>query len=107
MTRLAAALLLALLPVLAGCAAERWENPNVDPAYWAGDEQDCREVAEGTGEREYDLDEQASPERSLDFNQPIEEYDEQMDEGFAEGLADRTFRSCMLQKGYVYVRDKP
>jgi hypothetical protein len=95
-----------LLLTLGGCAAERWENPNVPEVDWADDQQDCQEVAEGTGEREYDIDEQESPELSLDYNQPIEEYDEQMNQGFAEGLAQRTFRSCMLQKGYVLMRDK-
>jgi hypothetical protein len=91
---------------LAGCAAEHWENPNVPEADWSADEEDCREVAEGTAEHEYDLEQDASAEPSLDYFAPEEAYEAQMNTMSAEGLDQQTFRSCMLQKGYYLVRDK-
>ena len=73
---------------------------------WADDEQDCREVAEGTAEHEYDLEQDASAEPSLDYYAPEEAYEAQMNTFSAEGLGQQTFRNCMLQKGYYLVRDK-
>jgi hypothetical protein len=106
MMRTATSLAVPLLLALAACAPERWQNPNLPEAYWSDDEEDCREVAEGTAEHEYAIDQQESPERSLDYNQPIEEYDAQMNEFAAEGLSQQTFRRCMMQKGYALMRDK-
>lgn len=92
--------------LVTGCAAEHWANPNIPPADWANDEQDCREVAEGTAEHEYDLEQDASAEPSLDYYAPEEAYEAQMNTLSADGLGQQTFRSCMLQKGYYLVRDK-
>ena len=99
-----AALLLALS--LSGCAPEHWENPNIPEADWTGDVQDCRQVAEGTAEHEYNLEQDASAEPSLDYYAPEEAYEQQMDTFSAEGLDQQTFRTCMLQKGYYLVPDK-
>ena len=91
---------------LTGCAPEHWANPNIPEADWAGDVQDCHQVAEGTAENEYNLEQDASAEPSLDYYAPEEAYEAQMDTFSAEGLNQQTFRSCMLQKGYYLVRDK-
>lgn len=101
-----AAAIMATVILLGGCAAEHWANPNIPEADWSDDEQDCREVAEGTAEHEYDLDQDASAEPSLDYYAPEEAYEAQMNTLSAEGLGQQTFRSCMLQKGYYLVRDK-
>ena len=91
---------------LAGCAAEHWANPNVPEADWAGDEQDCQQVAEGTAENEYSLEQDASAEPSLDYYAPEEAYEAQMNTMSSDALDQQTFRSCMFQKGYYLVRDK-
>lgn len=91
---------------LAGCAAEHWANPNVPEADWAGDEQDCQQVAEGTAENEYSLEQDASAEPSLDYYAPEEAEEAQMDTMSADALGGQTFRNCMFQKGYYLVRDK-
>lgn len=100
-----AGLLAALLAVgtLAGCAARKpneanWQNPNVAKEEWSYDIGDCRRFARQEVRRAVGPTAATAPADNLGGG--AETYNRQMTNYDLSRLEERTFTTCMRQKGY-------